>query len=465
MVEFPHCSHAGYFLAMHYLVLRLHPQLEFPYNQVMKQRFYKPWIRLLSCTLLLLLCFALLAGCSDAPVESNEEVLTDQGTAVSPAMTASTETIPPDRVSDIEAKSIDTLLSGQAFAILFVNVGKADAAILRFGETTVLIDTGSAESAPQLLAGLNTLGVTKIDAVFITHSHSDHLGGLTALSANYDIPMVYSPFYSEADKNGVGKIVKRLEKLHLPHKELQTGDVVPVTGDVSFTVLGPLSLNEADDNDNSLVLRFSCSGKTFLFTGDMQFAEEQAIIDSDATLKSDVLKVGNHGNPDATGDDFGTLVAPDFAVISTDTTVDTDSANPRVYAALPNATIKVTQDFSIGVLLTLDESDAILLQNPANESVASALVVQALDVPSQTITLTNSGIAPADLSGMILFSVQSDATLRFPEGTQLGAGESLVIGASEDFSFKGEDKPLNKKKTNTVLLFDRFGTLVSQLEQ
>ena len=197
----------------------------------------------------------------------------------------------------------------------------------------------------------------------------------------------------------------------------------------------------------------------------MQLTEEQAIIDSSATLKSDVLKVGNHGNPDATGDDFAALVAPAFAVISTDTTVDTDSANPRVYAALPNTTIEVTQDFPVGVLLTLDESGAILLQNPAKESVPSSVVVQAFDVPSQTITLTNSGAAPADLSGMILFSVRSDATLRFPEGTQLGAGESLVIGTGEDFSFKDEDKPLNKKKANTVLLFDRFGTLVNQLEQ
>ena len=67
----------------------------------------------------------------------------------------------------------------------YVNVGKADAAILRFGDTAVLIDTGSAESAPQLIAGLNAMGVDQISAVFITHSHSDHLGGLDALSANF----------------------------------------------------------------------------------------------------------------------------------------------------------------------------------------------------------------------------------------------------------------------------------------
>ena len=421
--------------------------------------------RLQSRLLVLLLCLSLLAGCSPAPIDTQEDALTDEDATESSAVADFEATIPPDRVSAIKSEPIDAILAGQDFAILFVNVGKADAAILRIKDVTVLIDTGSAESAPQLIAALNALGVARIDAVLITHSHSDHLGGLDALSANYQIPMVYSPFYSEADKNGIGKIVKRAEKLHLPHKELLAGDVVPITSDVSFTVLGPLSLNEADDNDNSLVLQFTYSTNTFLFAGDMQFAEEQAIIDSGASLKSDVLKVGNHGNPDATSDNFGALVSPAFAVISTDTSVDADSANPRVYAALPNATIEVTQDFPLGVLLTLDSSGAIALHNPARDSAASSVIVQAFDVAAQTITLANTGSEKADLSGMILFSARSDATLRFPDGTALDAGASLVIGVGEDISFKGEDKPLSKKKDNTVLLFDRFGSPVSKLEQ
>ena len=431
----------------------------------MKQRLTKNATRSFSRVLLLFLCLALLAGCTAAPSGDSEDVLTDADEPSYASDSGSTQTIPPDRMLTLSAEPIDQLSTENAFEILFVNVGKADAAILRFGETAVLIDTGSAESAPQLIAGLNTLGITKISAVFITHSHSDHLGGLTALSANYDIPMVYSPFYSEQDKNGTSKIVKRAEKLNLQHQELLAGDVVPITDDVRFTVLGPLSLNEGDDNDNSLVLRFSYGGKTFLFVGDMQFAEEQAIISSGANLKSDVLKVGNHGNPDATGDDFGALVSPDTAVISTNTMVDQDSANPRVYAALPTAQIVVTQDFPIGVLLTLDDSGAITLHNPARQSPTASVLVQSFDVEAQTITLVNNGTEIVDLSGMILFSVRSDATLRFSDGTTLAAGDQLIIGAGGDFAFSAEDKPLSKKKDNTVILYDRLGLLVSKLEQ
>lgn len=422
-------------------------------------------MHMLPRALVLLVSLALLAGCS-APLaqEENGEVF-DQDSASESMAATPVVTIPPERELDVTAQPMETLLSQDGFAILFVNVGKADATILRFGESAVLIDTGSAESSPQLIAGLNALGIDHISAVFITHSHSDHLGGLDALSANYAIPMVYSAHFAEVDKNGTGKIVKRAEKLNLPHTELSAGDVVPITGDVSFTVLGPLSLNEADDNDNSLVLRFVYGGKSFLFTGDMQFAEEQEIIASGAEMKSDVLKVGNHGNPDATGDDFGSLVSPEYAVISTDTNEDADSANPRVFAALSMAKIAITQEYPLGVLLTLSAEGVVTFHNPAREAQPSAVAISDLSVSEQSVTLTNTGSTPADLSGMMLFSVRSDALLRFPNGTMLGAGESLVVAEGGVLSFGGEDKPLNKKKTNTVLLYDQFGSLISTLEQ
>lgn len=431
----------------------------------MRHRLCKFLSNILPRALVLLLSLALLAGCAAPPSGEEASAGYDEDAAQVTSVTTPIVTIPPERELEVPALPVEAILSSRDFAILFVNVGKADAAILRFGETAVLIDTGSAESAPQLIAGLNALGIEQISAVFITHSHSDHLGGLDALSANYHIPMVYSAYFAEADKNGKGKIVKRAEKLNLPHAELLAGDVVPIAADVLFSVLGPLSLSKEDDNDNSLVLRFVYGGKLFLFAGDMQFPEEREVIGSDATLKSDVLKVGNHGNPDATGDDFGAMVSPDFAVISTDTAVDTDSANPRVYAALPSAQIVVTQNFPIGVLLSLDSTGAVTIQNPLREAQNTTVVVSDLDVSAQRVTLTNTGSSPADLSGFVLYSARSDATLRFPDGTMLGAGEALTIGKGGDFSFAGEDKPLNKKKDNTVFLYDKLGSLVSKLEQ
>ena len=452
---------------MHLPFYGLHPHCGIHYNQIMKRLFYKILIPIL-------LIFSL-AGCVTSP-EANpdsaiidpDEVATndaDDSQSESTAVSDGNSTAALDLASQIVKQPLSELLpEDSAFSILFVNVGKADAAILRFGEHTVLIDAGSKESAPQLLAGLNALNVTSIDAVFLTHSHSDHIGGLDALAANYSIPMVYSPFFSEKDKSDTSKIVKRAEKLGLPHKELNAGDIVSIADGVSFSVLGPLALNEADDNDNSLVLQFSYGGKTFLFVGDMQFAEEQTIIDSGVSLKSDLLKVGNHGNPDATGEDFSVLVSPSIGIISTNTNEDTDSANVRLFAALSMADVFVTQSFPLGILLTLDDAGEINLSNPMDEASPIAVSIEQIDPEQQLISLANNG-SSVDLSGCILFSVRSGAALRFPNGTVLESGESLAVGEGQSLFFANEDKPLNKKKSNMVQLFSPLGTLISELAE
>lgn len=397
-------------------------------------------------TLLALFLFAaLFAGCASAAPQA-----ASSPTHVSAAALAAPET---SEIPD----------SGE-FAVLFANVGRADAAILRFGETTVLIDAGSEESVPQLFAGLNLLGVETIDAVFLTHSHEDHVGGLTALRANYDISVVYSPLYSEKNKNGVSRIAALCEKLGLPHTALVAGSSVTVADGVTFSVLGPLVFNALDDNDNSLVLRFTVGSTSFLFAGDAQMLEEETLLKSGTNLTADVLKVGNHGNPDATSEEFARAVSPRFAIVSTSTEEDADSANPRVFAALAQAQTYVTQDFRMGVLLTPGADGAPAVSNPALQADAPRVRVDSLDAEKQTVTLINDGETAADLSGCLLFCGRSGAALRFPQGTALGAGETLTVsgeGGGGAFVFFDEKKPLSKKKEDVVSLYGVYGALLS----
>ena len=241
---------------------------------------------------------------------------------------------------------------------------------------------------------------------------------------------------------------------------MYAGDALQFSN-VTFAVLAPLGLNEADENDNSLVLRVSFGEKTFLFTGDMQFAEEQALIDSGADLNSDVLKIGNHGNPDATGDAFGALVSPSYAVVSTDTAVDVDSAHPRVLAAVSPAETFLTQYFPIGVLMTLDPSGGITVSNPADDSSPPPVAVESFDAKAQTVTLVNGSAADADLSGCVLFSARTGAALRFPAGSTIPGGGRLVVGSGGTFAFPKEDKPF-KKKDNIVSLYSMYGSLLDE---
>ena len=243
--------------------------------------------------------------------------------------------------------------------VSYINVGKGDAILVQIDDKNYLIDTGLEENSEMLLEGLKAKDVDTLDGVFLTHTHKDHIGGMEAVAAAYDIEMMYRAEISENKKNGENKIDNVSEDLYLPITKLNAGDKVKITDDIYFDVIGPLVLNEDDDNDNSLVMKLVVNGKTFLFTGDMQFAEEKTLMDAGVDLSSDILKVGNHGNKDATSDEFAIAVSPKYSVITTDTTVDTNSASKRVRKALSTSEIYITENYDRGITFTVLQDGTI----------------------------------------------------------------------------------------------------------
>ncbi len=67
-----------------------------------------------------------------------------------------------------------------------------NAALLRCGDTAVLLDAGI--SARRIAQSLVRLGMTPdgLDAVLITHEHSDHVSGIATLTKRYGVPVFAS---------------------------------------------------------------------------------------------------------------------------------------------------------------------------------------------------------------------------------------------------------------------------------
>lgn len=416
---------------------------------------------LLTALVALLLLAA--SGCTTAPAAGPAEtpqVIRTETPSASPVMHATDENTAANLPETLPERG-----EGEA-RILFINVGKADAALIQAGEKNVLIDTGTAEAAPRLLAALHIMGVERLDAVFLTHTHKDHMGGMEALGQNFSVGELYGAVYSENKKSGKNAVTELANDLNLPLTRLSAGDVYAMGDGASFTVLGPIEKNQEDDNDNSLVLMLSVNGRKALFTGDMQLPEEDSLLSVETDVRGDVLKVGNHGNPDATGTAFAHRVLPEIAVVSTNTSEDTDSANPRVIEALGSAKVFITQDFPVGVLVTVGADGTLSIGNPARPAAqAGVLTLGDMDLEKQTVTLENKG-ADADLSGWMLYTDRGDEMLVFPEGTLLPRGGTLTIsgtGGGGEATFPGTEKPFHKKKADTAMLFDRFGNLVCSL--
>ena len=246
-------------------------------------------------------------------------------------------------------------------SLLAVNVRKADALLLRCGESAYLIDTGSEESSDALLGALRAEGVTSLTGVILTHTHKDHIGGLSALlDSEIEIGQVYASGYYNKKKESKHPVVKALKGTGMAVIFLLAGDTLPFDSG-TLTVVGPLEKNEDTENCNSLVLLAEGGGGSILLTGDMEFPEEQSLLAAGALPRADVLKIGNHGEDDATSYALVNAVQPSLAVISTNTDDEPDTPSPRVLKLLADCNIPVllTQDSSRGVLVTLRNGELL----------------------------------------------------------------------------------------------------------
>ena len=406
--------------------------------------------RMLCRLLVLLLPAMLLSGCAgtvktESPSQSPSPV---QSLAVSPAAETD-ESLPPSTLA---------APLPQGDYALFVNVGKADAALIRVQGLYYLVDAGTEQSAPALIGALRAMGVAHLEGMYLTHTHSDHIGGAAAVAQCFHVEAIYAAQYSQDKKKGGNRITELAEELELPLQRLSPGE-----SSGPFTVLGPLVKNDADDNDNSLVLRLSTGGVTLLMTGDMQFDEEQTLLDGGADLSCDVLKVGNHGNPDATGEAFARAASPRIAVVSTDTAQDEDSDNLRVHAALSGAGMYSTEGASIGVLVELDGD--LTVSFPTRPASAAPLTLSPADPETQSIAVENPASRDVDASGYMLLSQKGGQLYCFPQGTILRGGSVSTVaceGYDGDLIWEGETEAWHRKKSDPALLYDLWGNLLGE---
>ena len=242
-----------------------------------------------------------------------------------------------------------------SLSLLAINVRKADALLLRSGKSVYLIDTGTEESFSKLYTVLKAEGISRLTGVIITHTDKDHSGGLKQLvNSDIEIENVYASAYYKKKKESKHPAVKALKGTGQEVIFLASGATLPLDGG-KLSVLGPLEKDEDKENNNSLVMLAEGGGGSILLTGDMEFPEEDSLLKANLIPHADVLKVGNHGEDDATSNALINAVRPALAVISTNTEDEPDTPSPRVLRLLASWDIPVlvTQDSSDGVLVTL----------------------------------------------------------------------------------------------------------------
>jgi len=191
---------------------------------------------------------------------------------------------------------ISEKINGNYLVIRFPRVGQADAAIIRYNGKTVLVDCGP-EGFPgrdsPVTRAIQRLGIRNIDAVFLSHSHPDHVGGLADVMARWPVQVIYLP---ENYRDG-GKLSSILNRTHAATqvRRLRYGEVVRLSA-MNFTVLGPEGMERAtrDVNRGSMQLQLEVDGFSALFTGDAGWDQVRRSLSRINSL--DLLKIPHHGS-------------------------------------------------------------------------------------------------------------------------------------------------------------------------
>ena len=210
----------------------------------------------------------------------------------------------------------------------FVNVGQGDCCVIRTPKgRTFVVDGGTnvSESKAKELGRelieeyVKKLGVKKIDGVVVTHWHVDDFSGLIPLIKQHDVACVYetpigfvNDVYNEFDEACKSKNVKRIS--------VTAGNVLEWGDELFVQVLNPEdifgSALHSEINNDAIVLLIRYGKVQVLLCADIQEDAEREVIKFNEGIKSQIIKVPDHGAERSAYKPFFKLVDAKDGIIS-----------------------------------------------------------------------------------------------------------------------------------------------------
>jgi competence protein ComEC len=153
-------------------------------------------------------------------------------------------------------------------------------------------------------------GINRLDAVALSHAHSDHMAGLRSVIANFRPRELW--IGRPSDTEGYKRLVETASSFGTRVIERSAGEQLEF-GAIKIRVLAPVR-NGTPKHNESLVLELTYGNNRALLTGDAEKESEREFAASART--SDVLKIAHHGSATSTTPELLQAVQPRFAAIS-----------------------------------------------------------------------------------------------------------------------------------------------------
>jgi len=215
-----------------------------------------------------------------------------------------------------------------SWSAVFLDVGQGDGILLKSpGGHYYLIDAGPpgkkrSLAKDKIIPYFRSQGISKIDAMIISHPHSDHYGNAADILKEFPVKEFWTTSCAQhrTEDRSWRNVLEMARAKGVPIKNLRSGFGLKETmllskSEWDLTVLYPDSLLcEKNQNNNSIVLKVQGLGRTLLLMGDLEKQGERQLLPLD--IKSDVLKLGHHGSKTSSTREFLEKVAPSSAIIS-----------------------------------------------------------------------------------------------------------------------------------------------------
>lgn len=242
--------------------------------------------------------------------------------------------------------------------IYFCDVGQGDSTlIVTKNNESILIDTGGVTNyinkefgkrnsnfslmKNTLIPFYKSIGINKINYLFLTHGDYDHIGEAINLVNNFKVDRVIfnSDDYNKLENDLIKVLDKKNIKYYKNIKELNVDD------NKLYFLNNKLYDNE---NDNSNVIYFNYNGIKFLFMGDAGVEREKDILKKYNLSNIDFLKVGHHGSKTSSSEKFINSINSKYSLISVEANNRYGHPNSEVLDILNNSKIyRTDQDGSI----------------------------------------------------------------------------------------------------------------------
>ncbi|MCH2115832.1 MAG: ComEC/Rec2 family competence protein [Pirellulales bacterium] len=217
---------------------------------------------------------------------------------------------------------------GDGLRCTFLAMGHGTCVVLELpGRQTLLYDAGSLSSpvgASKTVAGyLWSRGITRIDAIILSHADIDHYDAIPGLLDRFEIgavyvsPQMFGPAKTEGPLTAPDYLRGRLQEAAVPLYQLWQNDRLRVTDPgVAIEILHPPRAGVGgSDNANSILLSVRYQGHSILLPGDLESPGLEAVI-SQHPRNVDILMAPHHGSSHSDPHSFASWCSPRWTVVS-----------------------------------------------------------------------------------------------------------------------------------------------------